>query len=106
MGLFANEAIQPGDTIGHYTGFILTDDEVEQEPHCDSHYILWVCRDHNIVGEGPEASYTRYINHAAEPNAEFVVSTRWKKARIAAIKPIRAGEEIFVDYGPYFWEDA
>jgi SET domain-containing protein len=105
MGLFSKVPINKGDTIGHYTGFVISDEEAELEPHCDSHYILWVCRDCNIVGEGPKASYTRFINHAPKPNAEFIVSTRWKKARIAAIKPIKPGEEIFLDYGPYFWDE-
>ncbi|MDX1346388.1 MAG: SET domain-containing protein-lysine N-methyltransferase, partial [Sedimenticolaceae bacterium] len=68
------------------------------------HYLLWVCKDTNIVAEGELASYTRYINHSDDPNARFVVSTRWKKARVEALKRIRPGEEIFLDYGPYFWE--
>jgi hypothetical protein len=56
------------------------------------------------VAEGKNAGYTRYINHSDRPNARFVVSTRWKKARVEAIKRIRPGEEVFIDYGPAFWE--
>jgi hypothetical protein len=104
MGLFALNTINRGDTIGPYTGIIITDEEAETEPWIDSHYLLWVCKDTNIVAEGELASYTRYINHSDKPNARFVVSTRWKKARVEALKRIRPGEEIFLDYGPYFWE--
>lgn len=103
-GLFAKVKIKPCDTIGHYTGEVLSDDEVNNEPYVDSDYILWVCKDHNIVGEGPLAGYTRYINHSDEPNGRIVVSTRWKKARIEAIKKILPGDEIFIDYGPSYWE--
>lgn len=103
-GLFTQVAISPGDTIGHYTGLVLSDDEVNEAPYVDSDYILWICTDYNIVGEGPLSSYTRYVNHSEKPNSRFVVSTRWKKARIEAIKPIKKGEEIYVDYGPYYWE--
>jgi len=104
-GLFAKVNISPGDTIGPYTGIVLSDKEVDREPYVDSDYVLWVCKDHNIVGEGPGASYVRFINHHDKPNCRFVVSTRWKKARVEAIKRIRPGEEIFVDYGPYYWEE-
>ncbi|MCU7833488.1 MAG: hypothetical protein KZQ56_13100 [gamma proteobacterium symbiont of Lucinoma myriamae] len=62
LGLFSDMIIEPGDTIGHYTGEILSDKEVNQTPYIDSDYIFWICVDHNIVGERTMASYTRYIN--------------------------------------------
>ena len=104
MGLFSKVVIAPGDTVGHYTGIVLTDDEVNSPPYVDSEYVLWVCKDHNIVGEGPMASHARYINHHDDPNCQIVTSTRWKKARIEAVREIQPGEEIFIDYGPYYWE--
>lgn len=103
-GLFSKVRIEPGDTIGHYTGEILNDEDINNEPYVNSDYILWICRDHNIVGEGPLANYTRYINHSEEANGQIVVSTRWKTARMEAIKPISPGEEILIDYGPSYWE--
>ena len=104
LGLFSEVEISPGDTIGHYTGAVLTDEEVNQAPYIDSDYIFWICADHNIVGEGALASYTRYINHSNQPNSQFVVSTRWKSTRVEAIREIQPGEEIFIDYGPDYWE--
>jgi len=103
-GLFAKVMVGPGDTVGPYTGLVLTDDEVNSPPYVNSDYVLWVCKDHNIVGEGPKANYVRYINHHDDPNCRIVTSTRWKKVRIEAIKRIRPGEELFIDYGPYYWE--
>lgn len=103
-GLFSLRTVYRGDTIGAYTGILLNDEECCSEIYADSHYTLWLCKDHNIVAEGENASYTRYINHSDKPNAQFVVSTRWKTARVEALKRIRPGEEIFLDYGPYFWE--
>ena len=35
----------------------------------------------------------------------MVVSTRWKTARIRAIKKIKKGEEIFYDYGKEYWNN-
>ena len=104
QGLFSNVTIKPGDTIGEYTGLIISDEQVEEEPYVDSDYVLWICKDCNIVGEGPLANYTRFINHCDKPNGEIVSSTRWKKARIVATNIIHPEQEIFIDYGPYYWE--
>ena len=103
-GLFSRISIEPDDTIGHYTGKIVNDDEVNNEPYLSSDYILWVCTNHNIIGEGPLSNYTRYINHSEEANGRIVVSTRWKTARIEAIKSINPGDEVLIDYGPSYWE--
>ena len=103
-GLFSLRTVYRGDTIGPYTGILVNDEECSSEKYAASHYTLWLCKDYNIVAEGESASYTRYINHSDKPNARFVVSTRWKTARVEALKRIRPGEEIFLDYGPYFWD--
>jgi hypothetical protein len=99
-GLFTRVLLRPGDTVGPYTGEIISDEESEQEPYTSSHYLLWVCRDCTIVG----TNYTRFINHSTDPNVRFIVSTRWKTARVEATREISPGEELFLDYGPYFWE--
>jgi SET domain-containing protein len=104
QGLFARRSIRRGETLGWYTGAVVSDDEVEVRPHVDSHYIFWVCRDHWIVADDDAGCYGKYINHSDRPNVRFVVSTRWKTVRIEALRGIGAGEEIFADYGPYFWE--
>lgn len=104
LGLFAKRLVRPGDTIGPYTGKIITDAEAEEEPYLSSRYLVWVCTDCWIVGDSDTGNYTRFINHSKEPNAELVTSTRWKTARIKANKLIRPGEEVFFDYGEEYWE--
>jgi hypothetical protein len=102
-GLFTKTLIHPGDTIGPYTGKILTDWQTLRKPYIDSVYILTVCHNHNILGEGSESNHTRYINHKEKPNGRIVTSNRWKTARIEAIKMIRPGQEVFIHYGPDYW---
>lgn len=105
LGLFSKMAIRKGDTIGPYTGKILTDAQANRAPYVNSLYLVWVCKDCWIYGEPPYANYTRYINHDdRRPNAELITSSRWKKARIAALRNIRPGEEIFFDYGESYWD--
>lgn len=104
-GLFTKVNIRKGDTIGYYTGKILTDKQAESPKYVTSKYLLWICKDHWIYGEGKEANYTRYINHSSKPNLELVTSVRWKTARFRAIKNIKAGEELFFNYGKDYWDN-
>jgi len=103
MGLFSRVAIELEETIGYYTGEVITETQLYEEgKFAGSDYIMWVCTNHIIVGEGPRANYTRYINHSSEPNAFLIVSTRWKSARFECVNPIRPGDEIFFNYGELF----
>ena len=104
LGLFARHAIGKEDTIGYYTGEVITEKEFHDPTRPFSAYVMWVTKDHILVGEGPKANYTRYINHDGEPNAFLVVSCRWKTARFQALRDIEPGEEIFFDYGEDYWE--
>ena len=104
MGLFTRYAIGKDDTIGYYTGKVITEKEFHDPDRPFSAYVLWVTKDHILVGEGPKANYTRYINHDDKPNAFLVVSSRWKTARFQALRDIKPGEEIFFDYGEDYWE--
>ncbi|MEM8868211.1 MAG: SET domain-containing protein-lysine N-methyltransferase [Verrucomicrobiota bacterium] len=103
-GLFSKVRIQPENTIGYYTGEIIDEKEFYNPDRPWSAYVLWVCRTHIIVGDGPKANYTRYINHSDEPNVFLIVSSRWKTARFEAIRTIEPGEEIFFDYGDDYWD--
>jgi SET domain-containing protein len=104
LGLFAKETIHSDDTIGYYTGEVIEVTQLHDSKRASSAYLLWICRNHIIVGHGPKANYTRYINHSNQPNAFLVVSTRWKTARIEAIQTIQPGEEIFFNYGEDYWD--
>ena len=103
-GLFAKVRIGKGETIGYYTGEIMRDWHSTRDPYRSSLYLLWVCKDHWINAVGPKANYSRYMNHSDTPNAELIVSTRWKTARIESLRSIKPGEEIFYSYGDEYWE--
>lgn len=104
-GLFSLVQISIEDTIGYYTGKILNNKTFNNPRRPPSDYILYLCNDYIIIGEGPLANYTRYINHSSKrPNAFLIVSTRWKTARFEAIEEINPGDEIFFNYGENYWE--
>ena len=105
-GLFALVHISLEDTIGYYTGKILNNNDFLDPKRPSSNYILYLCNNYIILGEGPLSNYTRYINHSSKnPNAFLITSTRWKTARLEAIKPIFPGEEIFYNYGDDYWDN-
>ena len=103
-GVFAKVKIKKGETIGYYTGEIIRDWHSNREPYNSSLYLMYVCKDHWINAVGSRANYTRYINHSFKPNAELIISTRWKTARIESLRTIKPGEEIFYSYGEEYWE--
>ena len=102
-GLFARTRIDTDDNLGYYTGEVITEEDLEDGICEDSVYLLWVTANHIIVGEGPKANYTRYINHSDEPNAFLITSNRWKSARFEALRTILPGEEVFFNYGDFEW---
>ena len=104
-GLFAKRRIETEETIGYYTGEVIDEAEFNNPERPFSAYVLWVCSTHIIIGEGPKANYTRFINHSDKPNAFLTVSSRWKSARFEALRPIEVGEEIFFDYGEDYWQE-
>lgn len=104
-GVFTRVNIKKNEHIGYYTGKILNAKQIERKPYSDSLFILQVTKDYYILGEGKDSSFTSYINHSDKPNARLVVSTRWKTARIVALKNIKKGEEIFYDYSNEYWDN-
>ncbi len=103
-GVFAKVRINKGETIGYYTGEIIRDWHSKREPYRSSLYLMWVCKDHWINAVGPKSNYTRYINHSDQPNAELIISARWKTARLESLRSIKPDEEIFYSYGEEYWE--
>ncbi len=103
-GLFSKTQIKKGETIGSYIGRYMNDKEFNSGKHENNHYILYVCKDCYIDAEDlKKSNYTRFINHSLKPNCKFVVSTRHKTARVEALRNIKAGEELFLNYGEDFW---
>lgn len=106
QGLFARVPIGIEETIGFYTGELITYEELAAGRFSGSDYLLGLTSKWLIAGEGPKANYTRYINHSSDPNLLLTVSTRWKTARFESIRAIEPGEELFFDYGELYWQNA
>jgi SET domain-containing protein len=90
-GVVATRDFAPGDLIAEVDGALWhADDDL------DDRYSLWLGDDWFI----DMLDQTRWINHSCDPNGEIYAGREdggW--ARIVAIRPIRAGDEITYDYG-------
>lgn len=107
-GLFTSRDIKKGELVIEYTGDITTWEQVRHD--ASNLYIYFVDEDYVInAKEHPEA-IARYANDAhgltrkpgVHNNSRFVNING--KIFIKATKLIKAGDEIFVDYGKSYWE--
>ncbi|MFZ1292409.1 MAG: SET domain-containing protein-lysine N-methyltransferase [Melioribacteraceae bacterium] len=103
LGVFAKRKILKSENIGYYTGKVLNAKQLNKEPYVSSLFILQITKNHFIYGEGKGSNFVSFINHSNKPNAKLVVSTRWKTARIVAIKNIKKSDEIFYNYSDDYW---
>jgi SET domain-containing protein len=101
-GVFALQPIQAGDLILEYKGETISWPEaLRRHPHdpSDPNHTFYFSLDdgsHVIDGKvGGNAS--RWINHACEPNCE--ADEIGGRVFIKALRDLRAGEELFYDYG-------
>ena len=114
MGLYMLEDVKAGDWIARYSGEPMTRAESGQRAH--SHYKLQVHDNLFLDAADPIHFEGRYINDARrtkfKTNARFAANfitntcsdTGFQWVRIYATKRIRAGEEIFLNYGKAFWD--
>jgi len=100
QGVFARHDMPSGYRIGCYAGRRYGTDEAH-ETWDDQLTYLFGLSDGSVIDGGQGGNATRHINHACEPNVE--AEEDWDAAGhlvvlIQAIRNIRAGEELFLDY--------
>jgi len=97
LGLFATAPIAKGDTIVEYVGErIPTRVAQELDRRRTNKYLFEIDRHWTIDGSSRK-NLARYVNHACKPNAEAELVRGRMLYR--AVKRIRPGEEITIDYG-------
>ncbi len=91
-GVLALRDFQPGEILAEVEGILYRAHELGDDRYC-----LWVDGDFYF----DMVDQTRWINHSCDPNSEIEADLdgqggAW--ARVIALRPIRAGEEITYDY--------
>jgi uncharacterized protein len=108
-GLFTKKFIPKGTRIVEYKGRTRTWKEVKKDLD-ESPYIYYVKRNFVIDALNDKKALARYANDARglqrvkelNNNAEYV--EEGVRVFIEAVKDIPAGGEIFVGYGPEYWQ--
>lgn len=108
-GLFTKCFIAAGTRIIEYLGKITPWKEVEHR-EADNGYIMYVNRNHVINAKPYKKSLARYANDAKgigkvkglHNNAVYITVN--KRVFIQAVRDIKPGEEILVDYGKEYWQ--
>eukprot|EP00962_Isochrysis_galbana_P004186 scaffold1156_cov131-Isochrysis_galbana.AAC.2 len=131
MGAFATRAFETSDTVGDYTGEMISSERhtarYEGCSECwsaeDAHwlasrggrgvsvsgdYVVRVTEDILIDAEDPDvSSWCRFINHDPKPNLALKVLPKGidGKPRVwfVALRPVAVNDELCFDYGPDFW---
>ena len=105
-GVYAAAHIPRGTWIIEYTGERITHEEADRrydDETMDRHHtFLFTVDDEICIDAVKDGNEARFINHSCNPNCEAILSDG--KIFIAALRNIKAGEELSYDYG-YHLED-
>jgi SET domain-containing protein len=99
-GVFAVHALQAGQEVAPYTGLRYAADEAHALWDDQLTYLFGLS-DGSMIDGAQGGNATRHINHACEPNVEAIETYDAAGELIITIhatRPIRAGEELFLDY--------
>ncbi|MES2953489.1 MAG: SET domain-containing protein [Patescibacteria group bacterium] len=97
-GLFTEEDIPKGACIIEYTGKLVSDETADRDW---GKYLFEVDKGKTIDGNIP-SNIARYINHSCAPNCEATGPKG--KVFIFSLKRIKAGTELFFDYGTEYFD--
>lgn len=86
-GVFAKITLEEGDYLGRYEGPSTQEDDTS---------VLWVENDDGEWEGCDGQNELKFLNHSAEPNAEF------DGLDLYAIEEIQPGDEVTFDYGEEF----
>ncbi len=100
-GVFALRPIKKGETIIEYTGEVISWPEaLRRHPHDPSdpnHTFYFHIDEERVIDAKFGGNASRWINHACVPNCE--ADEVGDRVFIKALRNLKAGEELFYDYG-------
>ena len=100
-GVFALADLAEGEVILEYVGEVITWKEaLRRHPHDPlqpNHTFYFHIDDKHVIDGKQGGNSSRWINHACEPNCE--ADENGGRVFIKALRNIKAGQELFYDYG-------
>lgn len=102
-GVFAAKAIPADTRIFNYGGKRITPEQADAlhptNPDDPFHTFFFAIGSGMIIDGGNRGNDARWINHSCEPNCEAQENASGTRVQIMALRDIKAGEELFYDYG-------
>jgi uncharacterized protein len=100
-GVFALQDLAEGETLIEYVGEVISWKEaLRRHPHDPSdpnHTFYFHIDDGHVIDAKHGGNSSRWINHSCKPNCE--ADETGGRVFIKALRGIKAGEELFYDYG-------
>ena len=107
-GLFANSKIfRANDVVTTYQGVCLNTADALRL--VDKTYLMRLGQQCYVDAQPCPLIFARYINDCINPagyNVRFEKHPEMQCAHVVALRDIHPGEEIFVDYGKWYWASA
>merc|ERR1712200_224203 len=112
-GLFAKGLISKGTVVGEYTGELITKEEQRwrwgiYKAHNMSNYNYDTRKPGLVIDAGPMGNHTRFINHDCDKencDGFWEVIDGVPKNWVVAMREIKVGEELFINYGAEYFRD-
>jgi uncharacterized protein len=97
LGVFALEAVPPRLKIGEIRGESISVDEARVRATRSERIMIVELSARRAIDFSRSADPMRYTNHSCQPNARLCI--RNGRVEFYALRPIKKGEEITVNYG-------
>ncbi|KAK0466172.1 SET domain-containing protein [Desarmillaria tabescens] len=112
LGAFATRELRAWTYIGEYVGEIrnLSSEESSQRSNILNKYTglnyNFELNSSLTLDAARRGNETRYLNHSDKPNCDVIVKNVNDEHRIAIFtcENVDKGEELFLDYGPRYWQ--
>jgi SET domain-containing protein len=104
-GLFVRSDVPAGAILAEYRGTTYRTVEAMRLENKD--YLMRLGEQCLVDAREHMDVLARYMNDHRHPllyNVDLVKQPHRERALVRAVRPISAGEELFVDYGPWYWQ--
>ncbi|HLS51649.1 MAG TPA: SET domain-containing protein-lysine N-methyltransferase [Burkholderiaceae bacterium] len=103
LGVFAARDIPANTSIFSYTGKRITPEEADERPPSDpddpDHTFFFALSNGKIIDGSRGGNDAKWINHSCDPNCQAQENATGSRVYIVSLYDIKAGEELFYDYG-------
>ncbi|WP_341909319.1 SET domain-containing protein-lysine N-methyltransferase [Polaromonas sp. YR568] len=100
-GVFALQDLAEGETLIEYVGEVINWEEAlrrhPHDPKDPNHTFYFHIDEDHVIDAKHGGNSSRWINHSCKPNCE--ADEEGGRVFIKALRNIKAGEELFYDYG-------